>query len=95
MALPRTLIDPKQIYVEPQVRGEWTKAFARAHRAKADPQGSVEVLDKFWDDRLEQRPGVAPFAVVYADLMAALDGRSAETAELIRKDWIDAALNPA
>jgi hypothetical protein len=83
------------IYVPPAVRSDWMKAFAKAHHARADPHGSLEVLDKFWDDGLERRPGVAPLAVVYADLLASLDPRAAEAASLIRKDWIDGTFNSA
>jgi hypothetical protein len=77
------------IYVDPSARSEWLKTFVGTHRAKSDPNGSLEVLDKFWGNGSEQRPGVAPLALVYADLMASLDPRAAEAAQLIRKDWMN------
>lgn len=83
------------IYVEPSARSAWMKTFVMSHRAKPDPNGSLEVLDKFWGGGMEQRPGMAPFAVIYADLLASLDPRTAETAQLIRKDWINDAFYPA
>ena len=83
------------IYVEPSARSAWITTLVKSHRAKPDPNGSLEVLDKFWGDGLEQRPGMAPFALIYADLLASLDPRAAETAQLIRKDWINDAFYPA
>ena len=83
------------VYVEPSARSEWLKKFVITYRAKSDPNGSLEVLDKFWGDGLEQRPGIASFALVYADLMASLDPRAAETAQLLRKDWINGSFDPA
>ena len=83
------------IYVEPSARSAWIKTIVMSHRAKPDPNGSLEVLDKFWGDGLEQRPGMAPFALVYADLLASHDPRAAETAQLIRKDWINDTFHPA
>jgi hypothetical protein len=73
------------------MRSDWMNAFAEVHHARADPQGSLEVFDKFWDDGLERRPDVSPLALVYADLLASLDPRAAETARLVQMDWIDGA----
>ncbi|SHH40507.1 type IV toxin-antitoxin system AbiEi family antitoxin [Massilia sp. CF038] len=83
------------IYVAPAARGAWLKGLVTTYRAKPDPNGSLEVLDKFWGEGLESGPGIAPFALVYADLLASLDPRSAETAHLMRKEWTNGDLNPA
>lgn len=82
------------VYVEPAARASWLKAVVTAHRAKPDPNGSLEVLNKFWADGMELRPGIAPFAMVYADLLASLDPRAAETAYSLRKEWTNGKINP-
>lgn len=83
------------VYVAPAARSAWLKTLVTTHRARPDSNGTLEVLDKFWGAGLEQRHGAAPFALVYADLLASLDPRAAETAQIMRKEWMDGAFNPA
>jgi hypothetical protein len=71
------------------------KKLVTSFRAKPDPDGSLEVLDKFWDEGLDQRPGIAPLVLVCADLLASLDPRADEAAQLIRKEWTNEAFRPA
>jgi hypothetical protein len=83
------------IYVEPSERNAWMKELVTSYRAKPDPNGSLEVLDKFWGTGLDQRPGIAPAVLVHADLLASLDPRAEEAAKLVRKDWINDTIHPA
>ncbi len=62
----------------------------RKHRLRPDPEGPIEVLDAFWPlaDQLKANakvfvPAVAPLLLVYADLMASNEGRSAEVAGML------------
>ncbi len=83
------------VYVEPSARNAWMKKLVTSFRAKPDPDGSLEVLDKFWDEGLDQRPGIAPLVLVCADLLASLDPRADEAAQLIRNEWTNEAFRPA
>jgi hypothetical protein len=83
------------VYVEPSERNAWLKELVTSYRAKPDPNGSLEVLDKFWGVSLDPRPGIAPAVLVYADLLASLDPRAEEAAQLIRKDWINESFHPS
>ncbi len=83
------------IYIEPSERSAYLKKLVISYRAKPDPNGSLELLDKFWGEGLDQRRGIAPPALVYADLLASLDPRAGETAQLIRKNWINDSFNQA
>lgn len=58
---------------------------------KKDPNGNVEILEKFWDfDYGAVEYGLAPTVLVYADLIGIGDARTLETAKLIlEKDLID------
>lgn len=58
-------------------------------RLRLDPNGRMEILRKFW--RWADEPGavdLAPLPVVYADLIAAGDARTLETAQLIREQFV-------
>lgn len=79
------------IYVDPSARSALVKRLVMSYHAKPDPNGTLEILDKFWGESMEQRPDLAPFALVYADLLESLDPRAGETAQLLRQDWIDHA----
>lgn len=51
-------------------------------RLKTDPNGNVEVIEKFWVFEGEN-PTLAPAPVVYADLMQTGEDRCIETAQII------------
>lgn len=65
-----------------------------------DPEGNVEILKRFWNPELFYRTlrnsdipeDIAPPFLVYADLIATGDARNIETANMIRKDYIDGYL---
>ncbi|MRV74916.1 hypothetical protein GJ700_24690 [Duganella sp. FT92W] len=77
------------IYVRADKVDDTTRQLVKHHRLRPDPNGSVELLEKFWHSDLETRPGIAPPIVVYAELLALLDPRTYETADLIKEKWID------
>lgn len=85
------------LYIEPD-RGdpEPTRGLAKlvaANRLRADPQGTIEILDAFW--HLPPNPNytdIVPPILAYADLTATLDPRNLEVAKMIREEYIDNAL---
>lgn len=81
------------LYLDPQVgRDALTKLIA-THRLRADPEGNVEILDKFWNVPTDTtQPEIVPPILVYADLVASLNPRNLEVANLIRERYIDNAL---
>lgn len=81
------------LYLDPQMgRDALTKLIA-THRLRADPEGNVEILDKFWNVPTDTtQPEIVPPILVYADLVASLNPRNLEVANLIRERYIDNAL---
>ncbi len=64
------------------------------HRLRADPEGDVEVLDKFWTFAVDTAPpDLVPPILIYADLVATLDPRNLEVAKLVREKYIDHVLH--
>lgn len=66
------------------IRGDANK-FVIDHRLRADPHGDVEILRKFWTFDLPKPYPIdlAPPILVHADLMATMDPRNHNTAQLI------------
>lgn len=56
-------------------------------RLRADPQGNVEILRRFWKFDNED-PSIVPLPLVYADLLAIGDARCLETAKLLYGDIV-------
>ncbi len=55
---------------------------ARALRLKADPEGTIEIRETFWDSDMTWRPpGVTPDLLTVADLEATRDPRCIDAAE--------------
>lgn len=81
------------IYLDPQRGREALTKLVAANRLRADPEGNVEILDKFWNFPADNnQPDIAPAILVYADLVASLNPRNLEVATLIRERHIDHAL---
>jgi hypothetical protein len=55
-------------------------------RLRADPQGNVEILRRFW--QFDNENPITPLPLVYADLLAIGDARCLETAKLLYGDII-------
>ena len=60
------------------------------NKLKKDPQGNVEILERFWqaDHGLDEGETVHPF-IIYADLVAIGDQRTMETAKMIYERHIE------
>jgi hypothetical protein len=73
------------LYVEPTARAAVTMELAKGHRLRADPAGSLEIIDAFWRlDLARAKKMTAPTLLVYADLQRTREPRNAEAAALIR-----------
>ncbi|NLP63996.1 type IV toxin-antitoxin system AbiEi family antitoxin [Paraburkholderia sacchari] len=76
------------LYVEPAARPAVMMALAKQHRFRADPAGSLEIVDAFWHlDDMRTAQLTAPPLLVYADLLRTREPRNAEAAALIRDQW--------
>jgi hypothetical protein len=77
------------LYITPHAIKSTVETLVKQYRLRPDPQGSIELLDAFWNvPRSESQPGLAPPALVYADLVASLDSRNLEIAKTIREKVI-------
>lgn len=81
------------LYVEATEREQLVKTLVKQYRIKPDPKGEIEVLEKFWHWESESSDNVAPPLLVYSELLAMLDPRAQETAEIIKERFIDAAID--
>jgi hypothetical protein len=82
--------ETQTLYVEPSFRRECIKELVTSFRLRPDPKGPVEILDKFWNFSQDQQSDITPSLLVYADLMATLDPRNIEVAQLLLKEIHDA-----
>jgi hypothetical protein len=63
----------------------------RDNRMRNDPNGNVEIMRQFWDDRFNpvnqnrdnKYIGIAPLIIIYADLLATGEARNIETARIL------------
>lgn len=62
--------------------------FLLDQRLRADPNGKVEILNKFWAYETET-PGLAPLILIYADLLAIGDARCLEAAKQLYDRIVD------
>lgn len=59
------------------------------HGLRTDPTGDIEIAKRFWRvDTDEDKKGLAPLPLIYADLLATGDPRCIETAGLIRERYL-------
>jgi hypothetical protein len=88
------------VYIEPEGASEQTPRrltrFVAANRLRADQRGDIEVLDAFWKlHTAPDHPDVVPPILAYADLIATLDPRNLEVANMIRERLVAHALRQA
>lgn len=84
------------IYIDPTVGREGVTQLVKDRRLRADPEGNVEILDKFWNFPGDPtQPEVVPPPLVYADLLATFDPRNLEVARQIREAHIEHAFRHA
>ncbi|MEW5744412.1 MAG: type IV toxin-antitoxin system AbiEi family antitoxin [Nitrospirota bacterium] len=81
-------------YLKPQVITLYTNTrylnqLLMQHRLKRDPQGDIEILERFWKTTQEWQYGdkVHPL-LVYADLMATGNERNIEVAKMIYEEYL-------
>lgn len=82
------------LYVAPKAMREVIDTLAKQFRLRPDPDGGIEIAEKFWSPIIETGPGLAPPLLVYSDLLALLDPRAKETASLIKEMFIEPTINP-
>lgn len=81
------------LYAAPADMGTLTRGLVKQYRIKPDPQGEIEILEKFWHWQPETAPNVAPPLLVYSELLAILDPRARETADMIKERFVDPTIN--
>lgn len=81
------------LYVHPDLARQFMATAAQRYRLRADPKGNTEILQTFWTFPPDPRwPDVVPAPLVFADLVATLDPRNLEIAELVRTRFIEDTL---
>lgn len=84
------------IYVRPNATQHLLAKLAAEHKLRTDLNGNIEILEAFWELPTDtNRIDIAPAALVYADLVATLEPRNLEVAQMIRKQNIEDALRRA
>lgn len=70
----------------------------KKYRLRPDPEGSIEILEKFWQfpsveisETSKVMVDVAPALLIYADLLASRDPRNIEVAKMIKEKYLDHA----
>lgn len=81
------------LYVQSTDMSRAIKDLAIKHRIKPDPDGNIEILEKFWHWKSDGIGDFAPPLLVYSELLAILDPRAQETANIIKERFVDAAFN--
>jgi len=72
------------------------KHLISTHRLRPDPEGQIEILEKFWNLPSDpESPAIAPAILVYADLMATLEPRNSEAARMVWETRIETAFAQA
>lgn len=79
------------LYLPDATTGDSINQLLRENRLRADPNGSIEILQSFWSAAyIEPESRVVEPLLVYADLMEMKDSRAHEVAYKIRKEFLDA-----
>jgi hypothetical protein len=81
------------LYVAPTAMESAISTLVKRYRIRPDPDGEIEILEKFWHWRLKTMPDIAPPLLVYSELLAILDPRTQETANMIKERFIDPAFD--
>lgn len=77
------------LYVQSTEMESAIKTLVKRYRIRPDPDGEIEILEKFWHWQPETAPDIAPPLLVYSELLAILDPRTQETADMIKERFID------
>ncbi|MFY8025453.1 MAG: type IV toxin-antitoxin system AbiEi family antitoxin [Sediminibacterium sp.] len=54
-----------------------------------DTEGNIEMIDQFWNNQTNEQHKTVPPLLAYADLVTSLDSRNRETAERIKKHYLE------
>ena len=85
------------IYVTKEHMAAGVHDLVKQHRLRPDPEGPIEILEKFWQfasvETSKVARDVAPPLLLYADLLASRDPRNAEVAKMIKEKYLDHAEN--
>lgn len=82
------------IYVRPGDMESLIRTLVKQHRVRPDPNGEIEILEKFWHWQSDTPTDIVPPLLVYSELLALLDPRTQETADMIKEKFIEPALDP-
>jgi hypothetical protein len=78
------------VYIAPEFMSEGLRSLAKKHQLHADPNGRIEIIEKFWHFQSDVDSNqIAPALLVYADLIGSMDPRNLEIAKTIRERLID------
>ncbi|CKZ08406.1 Hypothetical protein ERS035796_03067 [Mycobacterium tuberculosis] len=85
-ALPDEIRNPESLmlYVDPPAPGLPADLLIH-NRWHRDPHGSIVIRKLFWRNLPDEQPGLAPTALIYADLLASREPRQVEVAHLMRR----------
>lgn len=76
------------LYLQPENGRKNLTRLVANFRLRPDPKGEIEILDAFWRLPQPDHPDVVPPLLVYADLLATLDPRNLEAANLIKEQGL-------
>lgn len=80
------------LYLEPDPQANPVTPLVAKHRLQANRKGDIELLEKFWQFPNDRgTPDTVPPILVYADLVATLEPRNLEVAQLVKERYIDLA----
>lgn len=79
------------LYVKAADMERVVRSLVKHHRIKPDQDGPIEILEQFW--KSDATSGIVPPLLVRADLLAILDPRTQETAEMIKERFIDSTFD--
>jgi hypothetical protein len=74
------------LYVAATSRVDMVRRLVKQYRLVPDLNGSVEILDQFWNLEGNSKKSVAPWPLVYADLVRGTDPRLFDAAAAIRDE---------
>lgn len=85
--------DSQTLYVHADDMDQVIKKLVKQHRIRPDDTGDIEILEKFWHWDAAIMPGLAPPLLIYSELLALLDPRTRETAQMIKEKLIDTSFD--
>ncbi|MGS0740868.1 type IV toxin-antitoxin system AbiEi family antitoxin [Glaciimonas sp. GG7] len=82
------------LYVKQTAMSTRLHELIRTYRLRPDPEGPIDILERFWEfSEANTHQDLAPPILVYADLMASLEPRNIELAQLIKERGFENTLH--